>query len=33
MAEAPEEAKVERQLKDALRKDLKDEPPTRTPRK
>jgi hypothetical protein len=28
-----EEAKVEQQLKDALRKLLKDKPPTRTPRK
>ena len=28
-----DEAKVEQQLKDALRKLLKDKPPTRTPRK
>jgi hypothetical protein len=31
--DAVDEAKVERQLKDALRKLLKDEPSTRTPRK
>ena len=31
--DAVDEAKVERQLKDALRKLLKDERPTRTPRK
>jgi len=31
--DAVDEAKVEQQLKDALRKLLKDEPPTRTPRK
>jgi hypothetical protein len=31
--DAVNEAKLERQLKDALRKLLEDEPPTRTPRK
>jgi len=31
--DAVDEAKVERQLKDALRKLLKDEPSSRTPRK
>lgn len=31
--DAVDEARMEKQLKDALRKLLKDEPPTRTPRK